>query len=147
MPRRFEVLPGYAERGVTPPQRQTAGAAGYDIAAAEDVTVPPGGVAVVPTGLRVLLPPGEFLALYARSSLAVRRGLTLANGVGIIDADYAGNPTNGGAIHVALRNLGAATVAIARGERIAQAVFQPFALAEDDAPGGAGAGGFGSTGR
>lgn len=146
MPRRFEVLDSYAARGVTPPRRQTGGAAGYDLAAAEDVTVPPGGVALVPTGLRVLLPPGEFLAIYARSSLALRSGLVLANGVGVIDADYAGNPDNGGHIHVALRNLGPAPARVARGERVAQAIFQPFALADGDRPGPARRGGFGSTG-
>ena len=144
--RRFEVLPGYAQRGVRPPVRQTAGSAGYDLAAAEDAAVPAGGVGLVPTGLRVLLPPGEFLAVYARSGLASRRGLVLANGVGIIDADYAGNPENGGHILLAVRNLGTADAWIARGERIAQAIFQAHGLADDDAAGGNRRGGFGSTG-
>ncbi len=147
MARRFEVLPEYAPRGVLPPRRQTAGSAGYDLAAAEAALIPPGGVAVVPTGLRVRLPPGEFLAIYARSSLAVRRGLVLANGVGIVDADYADNPANGGHIQLALRNLGAEPVRVEAGERLAQGIFQAFARADGDDAAGDRSGGFGSTGQ
>ena len=144
--RGFEVLPAYRER-VSPPRRQTAAAAGYDLAAAEPVEVPPGGVVLVPTGLCAHMPPGEYLSIHIRSSLGVRAGLVLANGTGIIDADYAGNPDNAGHILVALRNLGQAPVVIAAGERVAQGIFQRYLVTDDDAPGGARAGGFGSTGR
>jgi dUTP pyrophosphatase len=141
------VLPGYEGRA-TPPSRRTPGSAGYDLAAAEDVVVPPRGVALVPTGLRAVMGPGEFLALYVRSSLAVRRGLMLANGTGIVDQDYAGNPDNGGHILVALYNPGDAPVHVARGERVAQGIFQRFLVVDEEAPpGGPREGGFGSTGR
>jgi len=81
--------------------------------------------------------PGEFLALYVRSSLAVRRGLMLANGTGIVDQDYAGNPDNGGHILVALYNPGDAPVHVARGERVAQGIFQRFLVVDEEAPPGA----------
>lgn len=129
------------------PRRGTPGSAGYDLAAAEDTVVPPGEVALVPTGLKVYLPPGEFLAVYIRSHLAVERGLLLANGVAVIDADYADNPQNEGHILLAVWNRGQKPVFIARGERIAQGVFSSYALAEDDSPGSPRQGGLGSTGR
>lgn len=147
MVRGFEVLPDYVARGVALPARQTSRSAGYDLAAAEDVMIPPGDVALVPTGLRAIMLDGEFLGVYIRSSLGLRRGLALANGVGIIDADYAHNPDNGGHLFIALRNVGREAAHVARGERVAQAIFQPYALADHDAASGGRTGGFGSTGQ
>ena len=144
-PRHFEVLPGWEARGVVVPQRQTGRAAGYDLAAAESVRLAPGQVAMVPTGLCVRLPPDEFLAIYVRSGVAVRRGLVLANGVAVIDADYIDSP-GGGHILIALRNIGGAVADVGAGERIAQGIFQPYRLADGDAASGARDGGFGSTG-
>ncbi len=145
--RRFEVLPAYADRGVVLPQRHTAASAGYDLAAAEAITISPGAVALVPTGVRAIMPADEYLAVHARSSVAVRRGLVLANGTGIVDADYAHNADNGGHILVALRNLGSEPAHVARGDRIAQAIFQRYLITTDDAASGTRAGGFGSTGK
>lgn len=144
--RRFEVVSAYRSRGVELPRRSTPGSAGYDLAAAEETVVPPGGVALVPTGVKVYLPPGEFLAVYIRSSLAVERGLSLANGVAVIDADYVDNPANEGHILLALYNRGPEPVVVRRGERVAQGVFLPFGLADDDRPGPPRRGGLGSTG-
>lgn len=144
--RRFDVVTAYRDRGVQIPRRRTAASAGYDLAAAEDVEVPPHGVALVPTGLKAYMPPDEFLALYIRSSLALGRGLMLANGVAVIDADYADNPENEGHILIALYNRTDRPVPIARGERVAQGVFHRFGVTDDDDPGGARTGGFGSTG-
>lgn len=144
--RRFEVVEAYRGKGIEVPQRKTAASAGYDLAAAEDVDVPPNGVALVPTGLKAYMPPGEFLALYIRSSLAVSRGLTLANGVAVIDADYADNPENEGHILIAVYNRTDRPVRIARGERVAQGIFHPYRVTDDDRPGGPRRGGFGSTG-
>jgi dUTP pyrophosphatase len=143
--RRFAVVSGYAGQ-VTLPQRKTAQSAGYDLAAAADVVVEPGRVALVPTGLKAYMQPDEVLLLTIRSSLAVKRGLCLANGVGVIDADYADNPDNEGHILVALFNPGTAPVHIARGERIAQGLFVRYLTTVDDAATGQRAGGFGSTG-
>lgn len=145
--RRFAVLPPYQERGVLPPRRQTATAAGYDLAAAERVEVPAGGVAMVPTGVCVHMPADEYLVIHVRSSLGLRSQLVLANGTGVIDADYVENADNGGHIFIPLRNLGAAPVVIAAGERIAQGIFQRYLITDDDTPGGTRSGGFGSTGR
>lgn len=145
--RRFEVVGAYRDRGVTLPRRSTPGSAGYDLAAAEDTVIPAGGVALVPTGVKVYLPPGEFLAVFIRSSLAVERGLSLANGVAVIDADYVDNPANEGHILLAVHNRGREPVAVRKGERIAQGVFLPYALADGDVPGSPRRGGLGSTGR
>lgn len=145
--RRFEVVSAYREAGVGLPRRSTPGSAGYDLAAAEDVVITPGEVALVPTGLKVYLSPGEFLAVFIRSSLAVARGLGLANGVAVIDADYADNPANEGHILLAVHNRGREAVTIRRGERVAQGVFLPFALVDGDRPGPPRHGGLGSTGH
>ncbi len=145
--RRFEVLPEYAPLGVTAPRRHTAHAAGYDLAAARPVDVPPGGVVMVPTGLCAHMGEDEFLVIHVRSSLGLRSGLVLANGTGVIDADYVANADNGGHILIPLRNLGSAAVSIAAGERIAQGIFQRYLRTDDDLPGGERSGGFGSTGR
>src|SRR5258708_20480025 len=72
------------------PCYQTAGAAGFDLAASEDVRVEPGTVALVPTGLVIQVPDGYFLGIFARSSTPIRRGLIVSNGVGVIDADCSG---------------------------------------------------------
>jgi len=142
--RRFAAVSAYAGR-VNLPVRKTGQSAGYDLEAAEPVCIEPGAVALVPTGLKVYMEPGEALLVYVRSSLAVGRGLMLANGVGVIDADYADNPENEGHIMIALYNFGPAPAQIARGERIAQGIFTRFLTTADDAAAGARVGGFGST--
>ena len=141
------MLPEYAAHGVQLPRRASSGSAGYDIAAAAPVTIPPQAVALVPTGLCVRMPRDEFLALHVRSGLAVRRGLMLANGTGVVDSDYVGNTENGGHILVALFNWGRASVRVERGERIAQGIFVGYRVVDEDQPGHAArVGGFGSTG-
>lgn len=144
--RRFEVHPAFRSAGVLPPRRASAGSAGYDLAAAADTDIAPGAVALVPTGLVAWMAADEFLSIHIRSSVGVRRHLALANGTGIVDSDYAGNPDNGGHIQVALRNLGPETAHIRRGERIAQGIFQRYLLTEGDMVGDARQGGFGSSG-
>ena len=76
--------------GIAMPAYETAGAAAFDLAAAADVTVEPGTVRLVPTGLVIEVPAGMFLGIFARSSTPLKRGLMVANGVGIVDADYCG---------------------------------------------------------
>jgi dUTP pyrophosphatase len=129
------------------PTYASEGAAGMDLLAAvtEPITLPPGGRALVPTGLAVALPPGHELQIRARSGLALREGLIVANAPGTVDADYRGE------IGVILLNAGDRPVRITRGMRIAQAVLAPVvrgmwqeveALPETRR----GEGGFGSTG-
>jgi dUTP pyrophosphatase len=127
------------------PEYQTAGAAGFDLAASEPMTVEPGEVALVPTGLVIAVPDGHFLGVFARSSTPLKRGLMVANGVGIVDVDYCG-PTD--EIKIEVYNFTAAPVAVQVGDRLAQGVILPFARAAWDErvpAGGASRGGFGST--
>ncbi|MGE5346033.1 MAG: dUTP diphosphatase [Acidithiobacillales bacterium] len=142
---RFRVEDRFSD--LAPPLYASDGAAGADLRAALDapLTVPPGGRALVPTGLVLEIPEGFEGQVRARSGLALRKGLTLANGVGTIDADYRGE------VGVAVVNLGEEPVTIARGERIAQLVVSPVARATFAAAGelgvsSRGSGGFGSTG-
>src|SRR5262245_35053866 len=75
------------------PVYATHGAAGFDLAAAEDVEIPPHRIRLVGTGLVFAVPEGCFLAVFARSSTPLKRGLVVANGVGVLDSDYQG-PTD-----------------------------------------------------
>lgn len=144
--RRFAPIAAYAGQ-VAVPERKTARSAGYDLAAAEDVTIAPGKVVLVPTGLKAYMGPSEVLVVSIRSSLAVKRGLMLANGIGVVDADYVDNPDNEGHIMVPIANPGSQPVQIARGKRVAQGIFLPFLTTTDDTASGTRSGGFGSTGR
>lgn len=143
--RRFAAISPYVGR-VALPERATTGSAGYDLAAAERCEIAAGKLCLVPTGLKVYLGAGECLAIFARSSLARRHRLILANGVGLIDADYVDNADNEGHILVPLWNLGQSAAIIEAGERVAQGVFLPYLLTAGDMPRGARRGGFGSTG-
>lgn len=128
------------------PSYQTAGAAGFDLAASADVTVQPGQIVLVPTGLVIAVPAGHFLGIFARSSTPLKRGLVVANGVGVLDSDYSG-PTD--ELKIQLMNVTAAPVDVKRGDRLAQGVIMPFVRAEFEeiaAASGPDRGGFGSTG-
>jgi dUTP pyrophosphatase len=132
--------------GLALPAYATEGAAGMDLVAAREVLLPPGGRALVPTGLCIALPLGFEMQVRPRSGLALKHGITVLNAPGTVDSDYRGE------VGVILINTGAEPFAITRGERIAQAVFAPVARAEWEEvvvlPETArGAGGFGSTGR
>ena len=128
------------------PKYETQGAAGFDLAAREDLTVAPGEVALVPTGLVIAVPGNHFLGIFARSSTPLKRGLMVANGVGIVDADYCGPRDE---IKIEVLNFTAAPVTIRRGDRLAQGVILPCAHVEWDerpAPSQPTRGGFGATG-
>jgi dUTP pyrophosphatase len=121
------------------------GDAGLDLVAATTVTLPPGGRALVPTGLRLAIPEGYAGLVLPRSGLALRAGVTVLNAPGLIDSGYRGE------VGVLLVNHGAEPVTLRRGERIAQLVIQPVAramLVEVRELEGSqrGVGGFGSTG-
>jgi dUTP pyrophosphatase len=128
------------------PVYSSPGAAAFDLAAADDVEIGPGEIKLVGTGLVVAVPDGHFLAIFARSSTPLKRGLMVANGVGVLDADYCGPNDE---LKVQLLNVTNEPVAIKAGDRLAQGIVLQaprveFVEGEATAPS---RGGFGSTGR
>lgn len=129
------------------PSYQTAGSAGFDLASSVDMIIAPGEITLVPTGLVFAVPAGHFLGIFARSSTPLKRGLTVANGVGVLDSDYSG-PTD--ELKIQLMNVTDSPVEIKRGDRLAQGVILPFVQAEFEETATATTadrGGFGSTGN
>lgn len=134
-------------QGLPLPTARSAGAAGFDVAAAvtDALEIPPGGRALVPTGFAIALPDGTEGQLRPRSGLAAKHGLTVLNAPGTVDSDYRGE------VKVLLVNLGDAPVVVTRGMRIAQLVIAPVTMAQlvevaelDETA--RGSRGFGSTG-
>ena len=128
------------------PEYATPASAGVDLRASDGCVIPPGGRALVPTGLRIALPEGYEAQVRPRSGLALKHGVTLPNSPGTIDADYRGE------IGVILMNLGQEPFVVEPGDRIAQMVVAPVvrvAWSEAEALDATerGEGGFGSTGR
>lgn len=136
-----------AQRHAGLPQRKTANAAGYDFTAPQTVTIAPGKTVTFPTGIKAYMPDDVVLMLYVRSSVGILRSLVLANGTGVIDADYADNPENEGNIHAALRNDGTEPQTIRAGECYMQGVFQNYLRTIDDHITASRCGGIGSTDR
>ena len=145
-----ETIPVLVKRlphfeGLELPAYATEGAAGMDVLAAEDVTLPPGDRYAVATGLALAIPPGFEIQVRPRSGLALKHGITLLNTPGTIDSDYRGE------LKVILINLGSEAFEVRRGDRIAQLVLAPVTRAAwlkvdelDETQ--RGEGGFGSTG-
>ncbi len=143
--RQFSIVHAYVNRPIDLPVRHTAESAGYDLAAAEDTEAPAGASVLVPTGLKVYMPPGEVLLIIIRSSWAIKKHCVLANQVGVIDRDYADNPENEGHIFIPIENRSAHSVLIKAGDRIAQGLFVQFGVTDDDTAKQQRRGGFGST--
>ncbi|MBM3477522.1 MAG: dUTP diphosphatase [Armatimonadetes bacterium] len=142
----IEVLP--EAEGLDLPDYASPGSAGMDLRAAvtEPVTLAPGEIKLITTGLRIALPPGFEAQVRPRSGLALKHGITIPNAPGTIDSDYRG------VVQVILANIGREPFVIERGDRIAQMVIAPVTQAElrpvrrvDDTE--RGEGGFGSSGR
>lgn len=144
--RGFELVSSFTDEGLLP-RRETAHAAGYDLKVAAQTEIAPGEIQLVPTGVKAYMQAGEVLYLYDRSSNPRKKGLVLINSVGVIDGDYYGNPANEGHIFAQMQNITDKTVVLEVGERIVQAVFAPFLLADGDEVTGQRTGGFGSTGN
>lgn len=100
---------------------------------------------LVSTGMKCYLDEGNFLMLSVRSSSPLKYWLCMANGVGIIDRDYADNPDNEGEIFLQLYNLSPFNIQIKKGEAIGQGIILPYGVTSDDQASGARTGGFGST--
>ena len=137
-------------RGMSAPEYATSGSAAVDLRAAleenEIVTVAPGARALIPTGLAISPESSGYVAILAgRSGLGVKKGVSLSNGIGIIDSDYRGE------ICVGLINHGEEAFEVRRGDRIAQMMFMPvekanFIVCETLDETERGSGGFGHTG-
>lgn len=163
--RMFEVVRSRDEKEVNLPRRGTKHSAGYDFEAVEDTLVPSiwsayearrqtraerGSVhkpTLIKTGVKARFGETEVLHLYNRSSNPGKKGLSLANGTGVVESDYYGNPDNDGEIMFAYWNMGFEDVLIKKGERIGQGVFQTFLTVVGDDAEGVRTGGFGSTGK
>jgi len=133
------------DKKLPPPQYMTPGAVGMDLCAAKSVSLTPGEIQLIPTGIKVAVPEGYELQIRPRSGLAIQ-GLGMVNSPGTIDNDYRGE------IKICLINLGKSTFVIKKGERIAQAVLSPVVRARircvdylDSTS--RGKGGFGHTGK
>ena len=100
---------------------------------------------LIPTGVKCKLDPGTYLELVLRSSTPLKYWLVMANSVGIIDADYYGNPDNDGAMYFQVVNLGPRPIHLHKGDIIGQGIIHSFGITEDDDALGERTGGFGST--
>ncbi|UQS87025.1 dUTP diphosphatase [Nicoliella spurrieriana] len=179
MNRGFKIVSKYQDQGLSLPFRATKQAAGYDFACAEDFVLPSiwkvnflkvlwairnqkqvseADLAtaqktlkpfLVPTGIKAYMQANEVLIIANRSSNPLKRGMYLPNGIGVIDADYYGNPNNEGEIFVQMINFGLTDRKIKKGERIAQGIFMPFLAVDDEdlSQTKHRTGGFGSSGK
>ena len=149
--RKFEVAKGFEDKGINLPVRKTKYSAGYDIEDAEDVIVPSFkkgmNPTLVKTGIKAYMKDDEVLILANRSSKTKKKGLILANSIGVIDKDYYGNPDNDGHIMFAFYNIKDEDVEIKKGDCIGQGIFQKYLVTDDDIATGERLGGFGSTSK
>ncbi len=123
----MEVRIKICRADVAVPNYQTDGAVGFDFACAETQTIASHQTALITTGLIIKIPSGYMLLITARSSLAKKKGLMLANGVGTIDQDYCGETDE---IYISVYNFSDKDVTLDKGERIANGLFIPIARAE-----------------
>ncbi|MBO5349567.1 MAG: dUTP diphosphatase [Clostridia bacterium] len=149
--RGFEVAKGWEDKGINLPIRKTKHSAGYDVEAAEDTIIPafkPGQKpTLIKTGLKAYCPTDEFYMLCNRSSNPGKKGLVMANSVGIIDSDYYGNPDNDGHFMYAYYNFFDHDVEIKKGDVIGQVIFLKYFTVDNDCAQGQRMGGFGSTNK
>ena len=149
--RGFEIAKGFEDEEINLPVRKTKFSAGYDFECAEDVVIPSfkkgDAPTLVKTGIKAYMLDDEVLYLYNRSSNPKKKGLILANSVGVVDKDYYGNPDNDGHIMFAFINVKDEDVEIKKGEAIGQGVFAKYFVTDDDEAAGERTGGFGSTSK
>lgn len=149
--RGFEIAKGFEDKEINLPVRKTKYSAGYDVEAAEDCIIPSfkkgNKPTLVKTGIKAYMADDEVLILANRSSNPGKKGLILANSIGVIDKDYYGNPDNDGHIMFAFYNIKEEDVEIKKGDAIGQAIFQKYLVTDDDVATGERTGGFGSTNK
>ncbi len=127
------------------PEYATDGSCAFDMYSRESATIEPKTIVALPSNLIIKTPPEHVLVLAPRSSLAKKKGLTLANGIGVIDQDYCGSEDE---IHIQVYNFTDKSVIVERGERIAQGLFLKISRAtwnETDKMDEKSRGGIGST--
>ncbi len=147
--RGFEIVKGYEDKDIHIPIRKTKYAAGYDVEAAEDTTIPvytPGmKPTLIPTGLKAYCEPDEFIMLVNRSS-GPKKGFLMANSIGIVDHDYYGNEGNDGHFYFQYFNCSDHEIIVHKGDIIGQVIFQKYLTIDNDvALNNIRKGGFGST--
>lgn len=130
----------------TLPTRGTSASAGYDIYLPRNITLQANEHVTVFTDVKAYMQPSEVLLIYPRSSMG-KKGLRFMNTVGVVDADYYGNPNNDGNIGLMLHNASAETLYLKAGDRVAQGIFTPYLLADGDDVTTTRTGGTGSTGQ
>ena len=149
--RGFEIAKGFEDKQINLPVRKTKYSAGYDVEAAEDCVIPvfKSGMkpTLVKTGLKAYCPNDEYFILVNRSSNPFKKGLVLANSIGIIDSDYYNNPDNDGHFMFAYYNFFDKELEIKKGDIIGQVIFQKYLTVDDDNAEGERKGGFGSTNK
>lgn len=137
-----------APLGTVLPKRSDAGSAGYDFYAPCDILVPAHGFSrLVFSNVKAYMLPDEYLGISVRSSLAIKRGLTIPQGEAVIDASYADNPANDGNIGIMFYNRSDEDYIIKRHERCCQGIFKKYLVTDDDETSGDRVGGFGSSGK
>lgn len=149
--RGFEVAKGFENSKINLPIRKTKCSAGYDFEAAEDTIIPSFKKGTKPTlvktGVKAYMKEDEVLILANRSSNPGKKGLIMANSIGVVDSDYYGNPDNDGHIMFAFYNIKEEDVEIKKGEAIGQGIFQKFLSIDNDNATEERKGGFGSTSK
>ncbi len=149
--RGFEIAKGWEDKGINMPVRKTKYSAGYDVEAAEDTVIPSFELGTKPvlvkTGLKAYCQNDEYIKLVNRSSNPGKKGLVLANSIGVVDADYYNNPDNDGHFMFAYYNFFKEDVIIHKGDVIGQVIFEKYLITDDDNASGERKGGFGSTNK
>lgn len=171
----FEVVSKYSNSNIKLPERKTANSAGYDFEVAEDIIIQPYNYhmsnmteampyklydlaemaektkflqakpTLVPTGIKCKLEKDTYLELSMRSSSPLKYWLILANGEGIVDADYYNNPDNEGAIFFQVINFSPFPIRLRKGDIIGQGIIKNYRTTINDKATGLRTGGFGST--
>ena len=144
--RGFEVVSQFEDKDIALPRRKTTESAGYDIECAEAITIAPGEMKLVATGLKAFMNYDEYLAIHIRSSMAIKRHLMLVNSTGIIDSDYFYSDNEGHMFSKITNDTNEEkTIDIAQGEGFMQGIFVEYGITVDDDVTDVRNGGFGST--
>lgn len=144
---KFEKV-SWADKDLKLPERSSKGSAGYDFFAPCDIVIPAHSFSkLVPLNIKAYMPPDSFLGITIRSSLAIKRGLSIAQGMAIIDSDYVDNWENEGNIGIMIRNDSDFDHTIYKGERCCQGIFMLYDVVDEDNCTGKRTGGYGSSGK